>query len=33
MDPANQRGMAFMAGMIQRSAQTITGLDLLELLP
>ncbi|MET0910604.1 MAG: phosphotransferase [Ilumatobacteraceae bacterium] len=33
LDPANDRGTAFMSGLVERSSQTIVDLDLLELLP
>ena len=33
LDPANERGSAFMTGLVERSSQTIIDLDLLSLLP
>ena len=33
LDPANDRGTAFMTGLVERSSQTIVDLDLLDLLP
>jgi aminoglycoside/choline kinase family phosphotransferase len=33
LDPANERGSAFMTGLIQRSSQAIVDLDLLNMLP
>ena len=33
LDPANERGSAFMTGLIQRASDTIMDLDLLDLLP
>ena len=33
LDPANERGTAFMSGLVERSSQTIVDLDLLDLLP
>ena len=33
LDPANDRGTAFMSGLVERSSRTIVDLDLLDLLP